>query len=184
MKAKTLIPEVALREAITNAAIHRKYSIPGATKIALYDDHLEIFSPGNFPGHVNVNNLGEGITHFRNPILGRMSHKMGIIEKLGSGIKLIFDSCKKAGIVAPIFREDGDYVKVIFQFEPLKNERKSDEEMLLILFKSSQTLTINDMIAYLGRSKNTTFKILHALIKKGLVKQIGKGKITRYSLNS
>ncbi len=49
---------------------------------------------------------------------------MGIIEKLGSGIKLIFDSCKKAGIVPPQFREDGDYVKIIFQFEPLKMKEK------------------------------------------------------------
>lgn len=182
MKSKTLIPEVALREAITNATIHRKYSIPGAIKVALYDDHLEIFSPGNFPGHVNINNLGEGITHFRNPIIGRMAHKIGIIEKLGSGIKLIFDSCEKAGIVPPIFREDGDYVKVIFQFEPSKNEKKSDEEILLDLFKAKQVLTINEMIEYLGRSKNTVFKILRALIDDGKVKQIGQGRATRYSI--
>lgn len=182
MKSKTLVPEVALREAIINAVIHRKYSIPGAIKIALYDDHLEIFSPGNFPGHVNINNLGDGITHFRNPTIGRMAHKMRIIEKLGSGIKMMFDSCKKAGIVAPIFREDGDYVKVIFQFEPLKNERKSDEEILLDLFKVKQVLTINDVKEYLGRSKNTAFKILHVLIDKGIVRQIGQGRATRYSI--
>lgn len=183
MKSKSLIPEMALREAITNAAIHRKYSIPGAIKIALYEDHLEIFSPGNFPGHVNINNLGEGITHFRNPILGRVSHKMGIIEKLGSGIKLIFDSCKKAGIVQPQFREDGDYVKVIFQFKLLKNERKTDEQILLDLFKAHPTLTIHDMISHLGRSKNTTFKVLRILIGQGSIVQIGKGKTTRYALN-
>jgi ATP-dependent DNA helicase RecG len=111
-----------------------------------------------------------------------MAHKMGIIEKLGSGIKLIFDSCEKAGIVPPIFREDGDYVKVIFQFEPAKNEKKSDEEMLLDLFKAKQVLTINEMIEYLCRSKNTVFKILRNLIDKGRVKQIGQGRATRYSI--
>jgi len=184
LKHKTLIPEVALREAITNAVIHRKYSIPGATKVALYDDHLEIFSPGNFPGHVNINNLGEGITHLRNPAIGRMAHKMGIIEKLGSGIRLIFESCRNAGIATPIFREDGDYVKVIFSFQPLKNMSKNDEEMLLALFKTRETLTSHEMIDYLNRSKNTVFKILHTLLDKGLVKQIGSGRLTRYSLRS
>ena len=108
LKAHTLIPEIALREAITNALVHRKYSIPGATKIALYDDRLEIFSPGNFPGHINIKNLGDGITHLRNPIIGRMAHKMGIIEKLGTGIKLILDSCRASKVVAPTFSEDGE----------------------------------------------------------------------------
>lgn len=50
LKSKTLVPEIALRETITNALVHRKYTIHGATKIALYDDHLEIFSPGIFQG--------------------------------------------------------------------------------------------------------------------------------------
>jgi ATP-dependent DNA helicase RecG len=182
MRYKTLVPEEALREAITNAVIHRKYSIPGATKIALYDDHLEIFSPGNFPGHININNLGQGITHFRNPVIGRMAHKMGIIEKLGSGIKLIFDSCRKAKLMPPLFHEDGDYVKVIFKFEPLKEEGVNDEELLLNLFKSRHILTTQEMIEYLQRSKNTVFKVLHGLINKGKVKQSGKGPATRYSL--
>jgi len=179
---KTLIPEEALREAITNAMVHRKYSIPGATKIALYDDHLEIFSPGNFPGHININNLGEGITHFRNPIIGRVAYKMGLIEKLGSGIKLIFNSCQKAGIVAPTFCEDGDYVKIKFEFTPMKDERKSDEELLLELFKSTPTLSIHEMIDYLERSRNTVFKALHKLIDNDLVMQVGKGPATRYTL--
>ncbi len=183
MIAKSLVPEDALREAITNAVIHRKYTIPGATKIALYDNRLEIFSPGNFPGHININNLGEGITHFRNPIIGRMAHKMGVIEKLGSGIKLIFDSCHKAGIVAPIFSENGDYVKIVFEFKPQKNERKADNEILLDYFKVQPTLTIHEMIEHLGRSKNTVFKVLHQLMDRRLVKQIGKGPATRYIYN-
>ena len=49
---------MVLREAIVNALLHRKYSIPGSVKIALYDDRLEIFSPGNFPGIIDINNLG------------------------------------------------------------------------------------------------------------------------------
>ena len=179
---KQLIPDVALREAIINAVIHRKYSIPGAIKIGCYDDHLEIFSPGNFPGHVSIKNLGNGITHFRNPIIGRMAYKMGIIEKLGSGIKLIFSSCKKAGITTPLFSEDGDYVKITFAFKPLKDAMKNDTEMLLVLFEATATLTTRVMIADLDRSRNTVFKILRQLIKDNIVVKIGKGSATRYRL--
>ena len=179
---KKLIPDAALREAITNAVVHRKYSIPGAIKIGCYDDRLEIFSPGNFPGHVNISNLGNGITHFRNPIIGRMAHKTGLIEKLGSGIKLIFSSCKKDGIAKPIFSEDGDYVKIIFEFKPRQDGTKSNEEMLLELFKTSEILTTSEIIDYLDKSKNTVFRILRKLIKKNVVAKVGKGPATRYTL--
>ena len=109
--------------------------------------------------------------------------KMGIIEKLGSGIKLIFDSCHASKIVPPTFSENGDYVKVIFEFRIIKNEKKADEEILIDLFKVKSVLNINEMIDHLGRSKNTTFKVLHYLINQGLVKRIGKGKNTRYILS-
>ncbi len=79
-----MIPQIAIREAIINALVHRKYSIPGAIKIALYDDRLEIFSPGNFPGLVDVNNLGDGTTYLRNPHLVMLARKMKLVEKLGS----------------------------------------------------------------------------------------------------
>ena len=177
-----LVPDAALREVITNAVIHRKYTIPGAVKIALYDDRLEIFSPGNFPGHVSIDNLGDGITHLRNPALARMAHKIGLIEKLGSGIKLIFDSCAENKTAAPIYSEDGDYVKVIFNFLPCKMESEPDEERVLALLKIKESITIHDMIEHLNRSKNTVFKTLNKLIDEKRIKRIGKGRATRYVL--
>lgn len=86
---KMIVPAEALREAILNAVIHRKYSIPGAIKIALYDNRLEIFSPGNFPGLVNINNIGDGTTYLRNPIIAEVARKLNYIEQLGTGINLI-----------------------------------------------------------------------------------------------
>lgn len=182
MISDQLVPDDALREAITNAVIHRKYTIPGAVKIALYDDRLEIFSPGNFPGHISIDNLGDGITHLRNPILGRMAHKMKLIEKLGSGIKLIFDSCYENKLASPIYSEDGDYVKVIFYFLPSDTESEPDEERLIALLKFQDVVTIHDIIEHLNRSKNTVFKVLNKLIDEGRVKRIGKGRATRYAL--
>ncbi len=182
LKSKSLIPKVALREAIINAVIHRKYWIPGAIKISLYDDRLEIFSPGNFPGHVSTDNLGDGITHLRNPIIGRMAHKMGIIEKLGSGIRMIFESCEQNKMMKPEFKEDGDYVKVIFYFHPAKDLKKSDRELIMELLHEKQIVTIREMVDYSGRSKNTIFKVLNTLLEKGMVKRIGKGRATRYIL--
>ncbi len=136
LKGKLPIPQEALREAIINALIHRKYSIPGANKIALYDNRLEIFSPGCFPGLVDLNNLGDGTTYLRNPTIARIAHKMGLVEKLGSGIRLIFDCCKKMHLEKPVYSEDGDFVKIIFYFQRSKNIEKSDEKNILELIKT------------------------------------------------
>ena len=125
LKGKLPIPPEALREAIINALVHRKYSIPGAIKIAVYDNRLEIFSPGCFPGLVDINNLGDGTTYLRNPAIAKIAHKMGLIEKLGSGIRLIFDSCQKMHLKKPVYSEDGDFVKVTFYFQLEKAKNKS-----------------------------------------------------------
>src|SRR3990167_6861344 len=111
LKGKMPIPEVALREAIINAPIHRKYWIPGAVKIALYDNRLEIFSPGNFPGLFDLHDLGDGTSYLRNPNLARIARRFGIMEKLGTGIRAMLESCQKARIKKPEFIEGADSVK-------------------------------------------------------------------------
>jgi len=180
LKGNMLIPEVALREAIANALLHRKYWIPGAIKIALYDDRLEIFNPGNFPGLVDLSNLGDGTTYLRNPSLARVARQFGIIEKLGTGIRLILESCKKLGIKKPEFVEGADSVKVIFYFLPAEEEFLLDEERLLTLFKMRETVKINEVEAYLGVSRNTATRKLNQLVESGEIKREGKGPAVRY----
>lgn len=54
------IPLKALREIVMNAIVHRNYQIPGPTKMAIYDDRIEIFSPGNFPGPLQTDDFRNG----------------------------------------------------------------------------------------------------------------------------
>lgn len=83
LQGTTPVPDIALREAIINAVIHRKYFIQGATKIAIYENRIEIFSPGEFPGLVSIDNLGDGTTFLRNPALAKLARKSKLVEKLG-----------------------------------------------------------------------------------------------------
>jgi len=179
LKGKAMIPEAALREAIINALMHRKYFIPSAVKIALYDDRLEIFSPGAFPGLVDINNLGDGTTYLRNPHLTKIARRMHLIEKLGTGIRLIFDVCKKAGLREPRYVEDGDYVKVIFSFVPRLDQR-DDEKALLDLLDMKGELSIQDVVEHLGVSRNTATRKLSVLLEQGLIERRGKGPSVRY----
>ena len=170
-----IIPEVALREAIINALLHRKYSIPGTVKIALYDNRLEIFSPGNFPGLVDMNNLGDGTTYLRNPNLARNARRFGIIEKLGTGIRLILESCKKAGLKKPEFIEGADSVKVIFHFLPDEEKFSLEEDKLLALFNMREEVKVEDVQTYFTVSRNTATRRLGQLLENGHIKRIGKG---------
>lgn len=180
LQSKSIIPSEALREGIINALVHRKYSIPGAVKIALYDDRLEIFSPGNFPGLVDINNLGEGITYLRNPSLAQAFRKLGLIERLGSGIRIIFESCLKAGLKKPHYQENGDFVKLIFFFSPNIDLNNFDEDEIMKLLKFKKKLTIKDLVNNLAISRNTATRKMNKLIEKKLVKRVGKGAGVSY----
>lgn len=176
------IPEEALREAIFNALIHRKYSIPGAVKISIYDDRCEIFSPGGFPGLVDINNLGDGTTYLRNPLIARLARKMRLIEKMGSGIRMIFDSCRKMGIRKPEYFENGDFVKIVFYFAPTKNITMNDDTALLHHIKQKSIITVPDAMQLLEVSRNTATRRLNALVKQKQIIRVGKGPAVRYKL--
>ena len=182
LKGSLPIPRVALREAIMNALIHKKYSVPGAVKIAVYDDRLEIFNPGCFPGVVDLDDLGDGTTYLRNPNLAKIARKMGLVEKLGSGIRLIFDSCHKAKVKRPEYREGGNFVKLTFFFMREKNDDQSDGDAVLNLLKNKKEVTVNDVKVHLGVSRNTASRRLAYLVENKKVVRYGKGPAVRYKL--
>lgn len=87
---------------------------------------------------VLIDNLGDGTTFLRNIVIARIARKMHLMEKPGSGIRLIFNSCRQAGIRKPEFNENGDYVKVIFYFErtPLNRADLTEEDILKMFHHS------------------------------------------------
>jgi predicted HTH transcriptional regulator len=175
LKGRSLIPMAALREALVNALIHRKYIIRGAVKVALYEDRLEIFSPGSLPGLMSLKNLGDGTTFLRNPTLAKIARKLRLIEKLGSGIKLIFDSCKKEKLKKPLFYEDGDFLKIVFYFEKQLDEGLTDEEKIVELGISFGEVRIKDLIEKISISRNTATRKMNILIERKLFERKGKG---------
>lgn len=180
---KLPIPQNALREAILNALFHRKYNIPGAIKVAIYDDRLEIFSPGCFPGLVDINNLGDGTTYLRNPTLVRLAYQFGgLIETRGRGIRLIFESCKKARVRKPEFHEEGDFVKVVFYFEPDLYQYNNDEDAIMALFDQHTEVTAQQVADYLAVSRNSALRKLNNLLDKKLIQKLGQGPSVVYIL--
>jgi predicted HTH transcriptional regulator len=111
------IPEIALEEAVVNALVHRDYFIDSSIRIFVFDDRVEIISPGKLPNTATIENIKQGIQIARNPILLSFVPKLKIpYHGIGSGIRRMIAECRKAGIKEPEFIEDINLqeFKVIF----------------------------------------------------------------------
>jgi len=109
------IPATALREALINAFVHRDYTNRGRDiKVGIYDDIVNIVSPGGFPSGITHTTLGEGRSEIRNRTIARVFKELGYIEQWGSGLQRIKNTCLQQGLKEPQVRETGDFVDVEF----------------------------------------------------------------------
>ena len=97
------IPPDALRELIINAMVHRSYLDHGTIQVAVYDNRLEITSPGKLPMGQTMGRMKEGYSKIRNEALAHAFAYMNLIEHWGSGIPRIIDKVKDAGLREPEF---------------------------------------------------------------------------------
>jgi ATP-dependent DNA helicase RecG len=98
-------PVFAWQEAISNAVIHRAYSITGTDiQVKLFDDRLEVESPGKLPGLVRLHNMRE--IHFsRNPLIARVMTEMKYMRDFGEGVDRMIREMKAMGLEPPVFEE-------------------------------------------------------------------------------
>ena len=97
------IPPDAIRELIINAAVHRSYLDHGSIQVAIYDNRLEITSPGKLPMGQSFERMQEGYSRIRNEALAYAFAYMNLIEHWGSGLPRIIEKLKLAGLPAPEF---------------------------------------------------------------------------------
>lgn len=107
------IPIVAIREALVNAVVHRDYSNKGRDiKVGVYDDIVNIVSPGGLPHAITEQNLTQGRSEIRNRGIAGVLKALNYIEQWGTGIKRIKSSCIQHGLQEPDIKETGDFVDV------------------------------------------------------------------------
>jgi len=182
------IPEVALREILINAIVHRNYHINAPIKIAIYENRIEIFSPGTFPGLLDVHNLKMGITYIRNKAITKIFREAGYMEKLGTGFITLFESYEKYGLPTPEVVEGTNYIKCILprpsaRVPILKEQGEQDElQSIVNLFTVTPQLSIGKIAENMHMSRATIGRRLTQLIKKGVLAKRGKGRGTRYML--
>ncbi|MDP1989446.1 MAG: ATP-binding protein [Syntrophales bacterium] len=107
-------PMKALREAITNAVMHRDWFMEGANVfVEIYTDRIEISSPGGLPKGMKFSDLGRKSIR-RNALIADLLHRITFIEKAGTGIKRMREEARAQHCPAPIFEENGFFTAIFY----------------------------------------------------------------------
>jgi predicted HTH transcriptional regulator len=168
-------PEKAVKEALVNAVCHRDYSRKGADiKFAIFDDRIEITSPGHLPSSITLEDLGKGVSEHRNKIIGRTFSELGLIEGFGTGVFRMRKYCREWGIADPEFREDSGFFKTIF-CKKLMEETKltshslieldEDEQKVLTYITEKGRASTKELESITNKSKSTVKRKMKKLVE-------------------
>jgi ATP-dependent DNA helicase RecG len=114
------VPRAALREAITNAVLHRDYSSPHPVQVNVHSDHITIYNAGSLPvGWTLADLTGQHGSWPRNPDLATVFFRSGQIEAWGRGIRRIQEACTAEGSPGPEYRTMGETLETTFRYNPL-----------------------------------------------------------------
>lgn len=195
------IPIVAIREAIINAVVHRDYSILGADiKLAIFDDRLEITSPGALPKTLDVEDILEGRSEIRNRVIARFFKEIKYIEQWGTGIRRIVKECDDKGLVFPTIKESGNFFKTILYKKldtsadkirisahkmPISDDIILSKNEKLIVDYLQQYHSITNKVAreQIGLKEIATKNLLKKMCEKQVIVAVGQGKGRYYILN-
>lgn len=182
-------PDFAWREVIVNAIAHRDYSITGtAIQVRMFDDRLEVESPGGLPGIVTVKNIRR--RHFsRNPQIVGVLKAWRYIEELGFGVDRVFREMEAAGAPPPLITDDGGVVTVtLYAVRPATvpdvNRLSLNERQIraLAILAERGRITNREYRELFNVSNATAYADLTELVEKGLVERAGVGRGVFYQL--
>lgn len=175
---ETFVPEPAWLEAIVNATIHRSYAAGGDhIRVELFDDRLEIESPGRLPGLVRVDNIRH--TRFaRNPRIARAVADLGYGRELGEGVNRMYEEMGRAGLPEPVFVQTPASVRVTFLADPISARILAalprGSERFVEHVNRTGRVTTTEAIELLGVSRPTAIRHLHHLVDAGLLEAVRK----------
>lgn len=121
-------PLRVIREMIINAVCHRNYLENGCIQVALYEDRLEVTSPGGFYLGLTLEEALNGTSRQRNKVLAEVFSEMKLVEGWGSGFSLIINGAKECGLKKPEFIESPNAFRInLFRSDGFDTEAKHND---------------------------------------------------------
>lgn len=141
------VPKVAIREALINAIIHRDYVNRGRDiKVGIYDDVINIVSPGCLPSNITIEDIFNGRSESRNRVIATIFKELNLIEQWGSGIQRIVNSCREYDLATPKIQEKNDFmdIEIVRRKENSQNETNQNERKRTIADENDRLRTNTD----------------------------------------
>lgn len=186
------LPVEAVREALANAFIHRDYaSAAGSVSVALYDDRLEVISPGEL--HFGLTPEKLYLPHESkpwNPWIAKVFYRRGLIETWGRGTLKIAGLMQEAGLAASTLKVSDDFVTMTFDLpdslvrsknggileKSLEKSSEKSSEKILRSLRETPTASAKVLAEKLGISSRAVEKQIELLKKAGFVRRVGPAK--------
>lgn len=171
------LPQAAVREAIINAVVHADYAQRGAPiRVSIFDDRIEVESPGLLPFGLTIEDILQGISKLRNRVLGRVFRELGLIEQWGSGIGRMIGACRSASLSDPRFEECGLHFRVtIFRRPVTAPTADAVEQSIMAALSDGRGHTTAEIAKQIKLTPRATRTRLAGLVGRGLVVEIGQG---------
>ena len=177
------VPRAAFREAVANALAHRAWDVGAHIRVSMYDDRVEVASPGGLPKGVTKRDyLAGNISVLRSPILGNVLFRLSVIEQFGTGVRRI-RRCYEGVDVSPRFAVTDGSVTVTLPVLDVLPELDADEQLVYGLFAPGRVLSSAQVSDGSGFGKDKCLRLLARLADKGFIRVQGAGRATRYVKN-
>lgn len=192
------IPPAAIRELIINAAVHRSYLDNGNIQVAIFDNRLEITSPGKLPMGQTIEKMRVGYSKVRNEALAMAFSYMHLIERWGTGMLRIAKMVREAGLgELEILGGDTELRFNIYRNQNIKLkvgqtteqdsiegqtancdriELSQEEDVLLKLLQNVQQSSVRELAQQMQISKSAVYRLIQKLNAKNVIERIGTNR--------
>jgi ATP-dependent DNA helicase RecG len=189
--------DVAVRELIANALVHRDYSINGQVRVAIEGATLSVSSPGGFPEGITIDNLLTAPPQARNPLIADAFKRAGLVERTGRGVNRVYRTQLALGRPQPDYsRSTRSWVEARLPAGPADRElaafvaasardgRLLDLQTLQVLHevRSESRITSARAGELLHVASDEARTVLNGLVERGLLESRGEGKGRTYHL--
>ncbi|QQZ28782.1 ATPase [Thiothrix subterranea] len=197
------VPQVdraAFREAIANAIIHRDYTRLGAVHVRLDDEGLTISNPGGLVEGVTLHNLLTTEPRPRNPALADAMKRIGLVERSGRGVDLIYRGLLRFGRPQPDYRRtdavnvvlklstaeaDLNFLKMVVDEESQRGSQLPIDSLItLAVLREYRRITSEELAQHLQKDLDQAKRVLETLHEAGLVQAHGVTKGRSYTLSA
>jgi len=169
----------AVREAMVNAICHRSYSHQsGSISLTLYDDKLEVTSPGKLVNGVHIDDLKRSHdSHPRNNVITHVMYRRGIIEAVGTGTQEIVKETRAIGKPEPCYIERGNTFVVSFSSK-IQKSFEVRQNRIIDLLRAHGAMQKSDIVVHIGVevSERTLYRDLKQLAEIDVVEMVEKGR--------